>query len=95
MPPYLTKWYKDKSKRMTLKEIVDGIRISALPERLTRLVVSAIHILSSNKEIKNKVILMAALLYVAVTFDACPDIIPYIGFLDDISVLAAAIKQCE
>lgn len=64
-----------------------------LPDKLKTLVGAAVDIIQSDKHHAKKALLLAALFYVAYTFDVCPDWIPYIGYLDDISILAAILDN--
>lgn len=95
MHRYLTSWYHEKAKKMSLGEITKLIKVPSLPRKLQDLLRQTMAILSSKEGAKKKIIILAALLYVAVTMDACPDFLPLIGYMDDISVLGAVIQQIK
>jgi uncharacterized membrane protein YkvA (DUF1232 family) len=65
----------------------------SLPDNLEELVKSALSILNAKVSPKKRALLFAALFYVAYTFDIIPDWIPCIGFMDDISILAAILNN--
>ena len=59
---------------------------------IVELVAAAIAIADPSTPIFAKGILCAAVAYVLSPFDAVPDFIPVAGWLDDIAILAAALK---
>lgn len=45
-----------------------------------------------NVHLGKKVVVVAALLYFIFPFDSIPDILPLVGFLDDIGIVAGTVK---
>ena len=65
---------------------------------LTQRVRKAISILSSNRRNelltpRNLIILAAGILYVITPFDAIPDFIPFVGYADDLGLIALVLNH--
>lgn len=72
-----------------------GQREEKVRERLRKLVAEALEIWEHRGKLSREdyLLIVAALLYFISPLDAVPDVIPVVGYLDDIAVLAAVVAK--
>jgi uncharacterized membrane protein YkvA (DUF1232 family) len=86
-----------------LSELETRVLADNVEEKIARNKRSVFNMVSHLKALKNymldsdvkwyrKSVVVAALIYFVTPLDAIPDFVPFAGFLDDLGVIAAAIK---
>ena len=95
-----TKAEIEAARRATRDEAGILAEVLALMRRLARVLPFGEDVLAAYHCVRDpgtsprvKMILLAALAYLVLPFDAVPDLLPILGFTDDAAVLAAAISS--
>jgi uncharacterized membrane protein YkvA (DUF1232 family) len=85
--------YGNEAERLGEIKVLEQIKAKVLPKNLTDKVSHVIALIISEKSWAKKLILLTALVYVICIFDVCPDVIPYLGYIDDLAVILYALSS--